>query len=208
MLYKTIVCDVDNKTLVITIDVIDQDPLIAATMADSVQMHLQEFITDYRTRKARIDLLYNQKIFKEAKERYEKARQRSAAYNDANQTVFLDRVRSEQTKLANEMNLEFQAYSQVAAQLRMAEAKVQEDTPAFTTLQPATVPIKKAGPKRVLLCFLFLVLSFIIVTIIIFDEENRLSSLFNLLQKNDRNRQFDGNEDLFVLSKYQSKSND
>ena len=106
------------------------------------------------------------------------------------------------------MNLEFQAYSQVAAQLRMAEAKVQEDTPAFTTLQPATVPIKKAGPKRVLLCFLFLVLSFIIVTIIIFDEENRLSSLFNLLQKNDRNRQFDGNEDLFVLSKYQSKSND
>lgn len=205
---KTIVCDVDNKTLVITIDVIDQDPLIAATMADSVQMHLQEFITDYRTRKARIDLLYNQKIFKEAKERYEKARQRSAAYNDANQKVFLDRVRSEQTKLANEMNLEFQAYSQVAAQLRMAEAKVQEDTPAFTTLQPATVPIKKAGPKRVLLCFLFLVLSFIIVTIIIFDEENRLSSLFNLLQKNDRNRQFDGNEDLFVLSKYQSKSND
>lgn len=205
---KTIVCDVDNKTLVITIDVIDQDPLIAATMADSVQMHLQEFITDYRTRKARIDLLYNQKIFKEAKERYEKARQRSAAYNDANQKVFLDRVRSEQIKLANEMNLEFQAYSQVAAQLRMAEAKVQEDTPAFTTLQPATVPIKKAGPKRVLLCFLFLVLSFIIVTIIIFDEENRLSSLFNLLQKNDRNRQFDGNEDLFVLSKYQSKSND
>ena len=147
-------------------------------------------------------------VAEDAKERYEKARQRSAAYNDANQKVFLDRVRSEQTKLANEMNLEFQAYSQVAAQLRMAEAKVQEDTPAFTTLQPATVPIKKAGPKRVLLCFLFLVLSFIIVTIIIFDEENRLSSLFNLLQKNDRNRQFDGNEDLFVLSKYQSKSND
>ena len=32
-----IVCDVDKKTMVITIDVVDQDPLIAATMADSVQ---------------------------------------------------------------------------------------------------------------------------------------------------------------------------
>lgn len=68
---KKVVCDVDKKTLVITIDVTDQDPLIAATMADSVQVHLQEFITEYRTRKARVDLEYNQKLFKEAQERYE-----------------------------------------------------------------------------------------------------------------------------------------
>jgi len=64
LMEKKVVCDVDNKTLVITIDVTDQDPVIAATMADSVQLHLQEFITDYRTRKARIDLAYNQKLYK------------------------------------------------------------------------------------------------------------------------------------------------
>ena len=34
---KKVVCDVEQKTMVITIDVIDPDPLIAATMADSVQ---------------------------------------------------------------------------------------------------------------------------------------------------------------------------
>ena len=38
---KKVVCDVDKKTFVITIDVTDQDPLIAATMADSVQTRLQ-----------------------------------------------------------------------------------------------------------------------------------------------------------------------
>ena len=48
-------CSVDKKTNVITIVVEDQDPLIAATVADSVQMHLQRTITDYRTKKARND---------------------------------------------------------------------------------------------------------------------------------------------------------
>ena len=57
---KKVVCDVDKKTLVITINVTDQDPLICATMADSVQARLQDFITDYRTKKARVDLEYNQ----------------------------------------------------------------------------------------------------------------------------------------------------
>ena len=174
-----VVCDVDKKTMVITIDVTDQDPLIAATMADSVQERLQDFITDYRTRKARIDLAYNQKLYKEAEERYEKARRRSAASNDANQRVFLDRVRSEQTKLNNEMNLQYQAYSQIAAQLRLAEAKVQEETPAFTLLQPATVPVKKAGPARSRICLIFLFLAFLATTAWVFHKEHHLIPLFS-----------------------------
>ena len=136
-----VVCDVDKKTLVITINVTDQDPLICATMADSVQARLQDFITDYRTKKARIDLEYNQKLYAEAKERYEKARRTHASHVDANRNVLFQTARSELSKLENEMNLQYQTYSQIAAQLRLAEAKVQEDTPAFTTLQPATVPI-------------------------------------------------------------------
>ena len=207
LMEKKVVCDVDNKTLVITIDVTDQDPLIAANMADSVQLHLQEFITNYRTRKARIDLAYNQKLFKEAQERYEKARLKSAAYSDANRHAIFAEKQSEITKLENEMNLQYQAYSQVAAQLQMAEAKVQEETPAFTILQPAFVPVKKAGPKRFLLCFIILFLSFGVTTIFLLYKGNRLSSLFTLLQKEDSNRQYD-NEDLFILSKYQSKPND
>ncbi len=202
LMEKKVVCDVDNKTLVITIDVTDQDPVIAATMADSVQLHLQEFITDYRTRKARIDLAYNQKLYKEAKESYEKARIKSAAYNDANRNSIFNLQRSEQTKLENEMNLQFQAYSQVSAQLKMAEAKVQENTPAFTLLQPATVPVKKAGPRRVLLILIFLMLSGIVTTVFVLYKEDRLLSL--LAQTNKSNRL--DNEEFFILSKSGLKS--
>ena len=118
--------------------------------------------------------LTNQKLYKEAQERYEKARRRSAAYNDANQHVIFDRIRSEQIRLENEMNLQYQAYSQVSAQLRLAEAKVQEETPAFTIIQPSTVPIKKAGPPRSIICIFFLVLSFLLTTAYSFHLENDL----------------------------------
>ena len=174
---KKVVCDVDRKTFVITIDVTDQDPLIAATLADSVQTHLQDFITDYRTRKARVDLAYNQKLFKEAQARYEKARLKSAAYSDANRHAIFAQKQSEQTKLENEMQLQYRAYSQVAAQLQLAEAKVQEETPAFTTLQPATVPIKKDGPKRSRNVLIFLVITIFITTVYIFNKEGHLTPL-------------------------------
>lgn len=197
---KNIVCDVDNKTLVITIDVTDQDPLIAATMADSVQLHLQEFITDYRTRKARIDLAYNQNLYKEAKERYEQARKRYAAYTDANRNALFENTRSERTRLENEMQLQYQAYSQIAAQLRMAEAKVQEETPAFTMLQPAFVPVKKAGPKRALTCLVYLFFAAILNTLYVLHKEGDIFSLLNKRQNTFKKETIE--EDYYILSKY------
>lgn len=177
---KMVVCDVDKKTMVITIKVTDQDPLIAATVADSVQHRLQDFITNYRTSKARGDLEYNQKLFKETKARYEKARRDFASFADANQDVILESVRSKQTDLENEMQLQFNAYTQVAAQLQTAEAKVQEDTPAFTTLQSATVPVKKAGPSRGKGVLVFVFLVFLGTTVWILHKENQLKPLLGL----------------------------
>lgn len=174
---KTVVCDVDKKTMVITINVTDQDPLIAATMADSVQRRLQSFITEYRTSKARVDLDYNRKLFAEAKERYEKARREYADYADSNQKLFLQAGRTRLTDLENEMNLQYRSYSQVAAQLQLAEAKVQEETPAFTELQPASVPLKKTGPKRAQTCLIFLFLAFLGTTAYVLHKEGDLIPL-------------------------------
>ena len=175
---KKVVCDVDKKTMVITISVTDQDPVIAATMCDSVKCYLQEYITDYRTSKARVDLEYNKKICEEAKERYDKARAAYSSYADANQNVILQSVRQKQVALENEMQLQYNAYMQAAAQLLSAEAKVQEETPAFTTLQSATVPVKKAGPSRSKICIVWVFLAFLVVTAWVFYKEDDYKMFF------------------------------
>ena len=177
-LNNKVVCDVDKKTMVITISVIDQNPVIAATMADTVKTRLQKFITDYRTSKVRVDLEHYKKIYAETKARYEEARQKYAEFVDANQYIILQTVRQRQVDLENEMQLQYNAYTQVAQQVLAAEAKVQEETPAFTTLQSATVPVRKAGPSRAKICLAFLFLAFIGTTAWILHKEGDLLAFF------------------------------
>lgn len=50
-----------------------QDPLISASLTDTVMHCLQNYITNYRTNKARHDLAFTEKLYKEAKADYEKA---------------------------------------------------------------------------------------------------------------------------------------
>jgi capsule polysaccharide export protein KpsE/RkpR len=166
--------------MVITIMVNDQNALIAATMADSVKTRLQKFITDYRTSKVRVDLEYNKKLYRESKARYEKARQRYAEFVDANHDIILQTVRQRQTDLENEMQLQYNAYTQVAAQLLAAEAKVQEETPAFTTLQSATVPVQRSSPRRSRICLIFLFLAFLGTSAYILYKEDDLKPLLGL----------------------------
>ena len=175
-----VVCDVDQKTLVITIDVTDQDPVVCATVADSVKARLQQFITDYRTNKSRIDYEYNKKLVAEAKERYDKARQRYVEFADANQDIILQSVRTKLADLENEMQLQFNAYQTYVAAAQNAEAQVQQDTPAFMTLQSATVPIKPTGPKKKRILFIFLFLAFAGTSVYVLHKENELKPLLGL----------------------------
>ena len=159
---KRIICDVDKKTMVITIDVVDQDPLIAATMADSIQQHLQYAITDYRTKKARVDLEYMNQLFEEANQQYKKARLKYASFSDANSKVSLQSVQSQLDELENEMQLKYNIYQQVVEQQQLAKAKLQERTPAFTIVQNATVPVKHSSRPKIVTLIIWMFLGFML----------------------------------------------
>jgi capsule polysaccharide export protein KpsE/RkpR len=177
---KNVVCDVDSKTGVITITVTDQDAYIAACMADSVRGRLQRFITDYRTAKARRDLAYQTKLYKEAKRKYIDVRQKYIAYSDANQDIVLESVRSKLEDLENDMQLKYNSLTSLDQAVEAAQAKVQEFTPAFTTLQSATVPVKKAGPSRAKTCAVFLLVGILLATGIALYKEDQIKPLLGL----------------------------
>ena len=173
-----VVCTVDKKTNVITLDVTDQDPLVAALVADSVRSRLQASLTDYRTKKARHNLEYVKMLQKEAKVKYERACELYADFMDSNQDIVLESVRLRQTRLENEMQLLYNNYNAMSAQLLAAMAKVQEDTPAFTTLERATVPSGIAGPQRKKIVMLLTFLVFVFVTVWVLFKEGQIKPLF------------------------------
>ena len=155
---ERIAVSVDKKTFVITITTTMQDPVIAATVTNAVMEKLQSYITEYRTNKARKDLEFTEKLYAENMETYHKAQQEYANYMDRNQNVSLRSAQTQQERLRNEMELAFNVYNQTAQQLQVAKAKVQEDTPVFTVVEAATVPLRAAKPSKamILIGFVFL----------------------------------------------------
>ena len=180
MINKNVVCKIDKKTSLITIDVTTQEPYVAALLADSIKNRLQEFLTDYRTQKSRHDLEYAEMLLHQSKKDYERARQKYVEFVDANQDVVLESIRQMQTDLENDLQLQYNNYNTLSAQVLAYKAKVQEATPAFTTLQRATVPLGPAGPKRSQILSVFLFLAALFTTIWILYKEKQLKSLLGL----------------------------
>ena len=109
---------------------------------------LQQYIINYRIAKAKEDCAYLEQLYKERQHEYYDVQQRYARYVDANKSLVLQSVRTEQERLQNDMNLTYQVYSQVAQQLQVARAKIQEEKPVFAVIEPATVPLQPSGTSR------------------------------------------------------------
>lgn len=161
-LRRTITAEADKKTGITTLSVTLQDPKVAATMADTVVSKLQQYISAYRTSKAKEDCLYLEKLYKERQQEYYTAQQRYARYVDANSNMVFQSTMAERERLQNDMNLAYQVYSQVAQQLQVARAKVQEEKPVFAVVEPAVVPLLPSGTSRkvIVIGFVFLAVAF------------------------------------------------
>lgn len=157
-LKKKIIASVDKPTSMTTVSVTLQNPKVAAVVADSVVRKLQEYIIDYRTTKAKEDCLYLEKLFKERQQEYYEVQKKYADYMDSHDNIILQSVRAEQERLQNDMSLAYQVYSQVANQLQVARAKVQEEKPVFAVVEPAVIPLYPSGTSRkvYVLAFIFL----------------------------------------------------
>lgn len=147
-LRQSILAEVDKKTAMTTITVTLQDPKVTAIVADSVVTKLQQYIIDYRIKKAKEDCAYLEELYKERQQEYYQAQSKYAHYFDSNRNIAFQSVRAEQERLQNDMNLAYQVYSQVAQQLQVARAKIQEEKPVFAVVEPSTIPLQPSGTNR------------------------------------------------------------
>lgn len=160
-LRKKVWTSVDVGNDVITIAVVMQDAKIAAQVADKVAYLLQEYVTEYRTKKAQLDYLYSEKLLADAENVYRSKQAEYAKYMDSHMLGTLKmQYKAEEERLMNEAQLAFNVYNQLAQQKEIAKAKVQERTPVYTTMQPAVIPQLPIAPRK-----MFILVGFIFLTI-------------------------------------------
>lgn len=162
MLKRILKVETNKKTTMTTVSVSLQDPLAAAIVADSAIHKLQEYITDYRTRKAKQDFDFQLSLCEQYRKEYFAAQQEYAKFADANRNVILQTVTSEKERLQKNLSLAEQIYSQSMAQLQVLRGKVQEAKPVFAIVEPATVPLTPAAPRKILIIIAFAFLAFVV----------------------------------------------
>ena len=148
MLIERVKADIDPNTYVITLKTKMQDPMVSAILADTAVARLRDYVTEYRTDKAKKDLKYAQQLNDEAKEEYYRSQKELADYIDKNQNLATRSAKITRERLENESSLAFNLYNETALQLQNAKSKVQETTPVYTILSPATVPLKPSAPRK------------------------------------------------------------
>ena len=152
---NNIMINVDKKTNKTKMSLQMQDPLVVATVMEAVTENLKDYMSTYRTSKARQDVDNLQVICDQRKADYYKAQQNYAKYIDANKNVILQSANAERERLQQEMNLAYQVYSQVATQLEGARIQAEQAKPVFAIIDPVTVPIRKSAPSKAKLLVIF-----------------------------------------------------
>lgn len=147
---ETVSAIYDKKTGIIIITAVEPDPFVAATIAQFSLDYLTKYITTYRTEKSlkQVDFLKQQ--VKEAENKYQSSEYALSNYRDRNRSLFLNTAKIDEQRLQADYLLTQTVYSELSKQLEQAKIKVQEETPVFKILEPATVPLRKSGPKRTL----------------------------------------------------------
>ena len=185
MLKKILEVETDKKSNMTKVTVSLQDPLAAAIVADSAVHKLQEYITDYRTRKAKQDYDFQLSLCEQYKKEYFEAQQEYAKFADANRNVILQTVTSEKERLQKNLTLAEQIYSQSMGQLQVLRGKVQEAKPVFAVVEPATVPLAPASPKKMLIIIAFAFLAFVFESAWILFGKDIYHDFKNELKKKD-----------------------
>lgn len=132
----------------ITLKATAPDPVAAAELARTAQELLQDKITELKINKARTNLEFTQKLYKEKKDGFMAAQDRLAKFRDQNAYLGSEQARKEEEILQSEYQIAFSVFSELATELETARIRVKEDTPIFSVIEEVTVPNKESFPKK------------------------------------------------------------
>lgn len=154
----------DKKTGIITISVVETDPMVSAMVARLSLEYLTKYITTYRTEKARQQVTFLQKQVRDSEIKYQASEYTLSNYRDRNRSLFLQTAKINEQRLQADYLLAQSVYGELLKQLEQAKIKVQQETPVFKILEPPTVPLRKSGPKRTFIMLGFAVVGAFLMT--------------------------------------------
>ena len=144
---------------------------------------LQKIIIENRIESARQNLIFSESQLIEKKQEFDEIYSKLAFFSDSNLNSVNSFVLNEKNKLESEFEIISAVVEEISKQVEQAKLQLNKDTPVFSTIKEAIIPIKRSSPKRTQIVLVFGFVGFIFSCSFILINEP-LKEMFSVLKNN------------------------
>lgn len=144
---------------------------------------LQNIIIENKIETARQNLIFSEAQLIEKKKEFDDIYSKLAFFSDSNLNSVNSFVLNEKNKLESEFQIISAVVEEISKQVEQAKLQLKKDTPVFSTIKEAVIPIKKSSPKRAQIVIIFGILGLIASSIIVLIREPLKNILFEIKSK-------------------------
>ena len=141
---------------------------------------LQEIIINNKIESANQNLIFSQQQLEEKKLIFDEIQAKLAYFSESNLNSVNSFVINERDKLEAEFQIISAVVTELSKQVEQVKLQVSKDTPVFSTIKEAVIPIKRTSPNRTLIVIIFSFVGFIISCISILIGETLKNIFFEI----------------------------
>jgi LPS O-antigen subunit length determinant protein (WzzB/FepE family) len=168
---SSLMFDFNGQTNVATMSFETLDPVVAAQVVTSAKEILQNRIIQIRIQSASNKLEFIRRQYDQRKLEIQKLQDELALYKDSNRAITSELAEIKLNRLQTSLDIENGVFQELAIQVEQAQIAVQEDTPIFTTVDQAIIPIYRKSPKKFMLLVIWTLMGIVSGSFIILVSE-------------------------------------
>ena len=127
----------------------------AANTCINAREILQETIINNKIKSAKQKLEYSEKQLASKRIEFEEIQNKLAYFNDSNLNLVTSSVINEREKIEAEFQILNAVMIELSKQVEQRKLQVSEDTPVFSILKEASMPVRRSSPKRIQMVLIF-----------------------------------------------------
>ena len=140
---------------------------------------LQTIVINTKIKRAKENLNFTQEQLNLKKIEFDEIQNKIASFEDTNLNIINSKYRNELNKLKAEFQIINSVYTELSKQLEQSKLQVNQDTPVFSIVKEASMPVKRSSPNRAQIVLIFGVLGLFISVIYVITKD----SLFQIIRE-------------------------
>jgi uncharacterized protein involved in exopolysaccharide biosynthesis len=143
--------EIEQKGNIFRLSVSMPEPVIAAQVNALVLDKLIDYVTQYKVSKQQVNLAFVEQRIEETEKKFLESQMKLAAFKDANQGIITQRIKSREEQLQFEFNIAYNVYNSLKQEYEQTSIQLKKETPIFTMLEKAAIPLGAAKPNKPLI---------------------------------------------------------